>query len=457
MKRKLSQNQKKIRWGIAYFLAAIAAITLPDIAPQKPVQAAESHLEPPVMLASQAGLSEAIMQMEQDWGSEYEEFFGTEFVDLAMQADEMARSLTQLGEETGTRPAIVWFLAREDCLNIAISTPGKMPISVNVMTTDRQLLEKTIREFRREVLNPRKHDSNHYKALGKQLYDWAIAPIEEILKAEGIDTIIISAGPGLRTFPYAALYDGERFLIEKYSLTKTPAFYLANREYRPLNEARILAMGASQFSDLAPLPGAEIELNTITKRLWEGETFLNETFTLKNLQDRRKNYPFEIVHFATHAKFQPGKPNNSFIQLFDEKLTLDRLDRLRLNHPPVELLVLSACQTALGDRDAELGFAGLAVQLGVKSVLASFWQVSDVGSVGLMSEFYQQLKETSTKAEALRQAQIAMIRGEVRLEDGELLNSATRVAVPSSIAMAGTADFSHPYHWAAYSLVGSPW
>ncbi|MEM9538430.1 MAG: CHAT domain-containing protein [Cyanobacteria bacterium P01_E01_bin.42] len=454
MKRKFFLKQASIAFLSRIILAFACAVFVGIIAPVSPLAARETQNVP---VFPESKLSAAIVQMEKDWGAEYEEYFGNEFVNLAIQTEEMARSLTQLGEETGTRPAIVWLLSKSDRLNIAISTPGKPPISHNVMEADRESLQQTIRAFRRELVDPRKHRSKRYKELGKQLYDWIITPIEEILEAENIDTLIISAGAGLRTFPYAALYDGDRFLIEKYSLTNTPAFYLTSREYQPLENARVLAMGASEFRELAPLPGVTIELSTITQELWEGEAFLNETFTLNNLQDRRENYPFEIVHLATHAQFRSGKPDASFIQLFDEKLTLDRLDRLRLDDPPVELLVLSACQTALGDRDAELGFAGLAVQLGVKSVLASFWQVSDVGSVALMSEFYQQLKNAPTKAEALRKAQIAMIRGEVRWEDGELLNSSTRVAFPSGIAIAGTSDFSHPYHWAAYSLVGSPW
>ncbi|MGK7925742.1 MAG: CHAT domain-containing protein [Spirulina sp.] len=457
MKRSIFPNTTQSGFIFRSILALACTLSIGSLAPLSPIWGQKNHSEQNIALFPESELSTAIVQMEKDWGEEYEEYFGTKYVNLAMQTEEMARSLAQLGEETETRPAIVWLLSKDDYLNIAVSTPGKPPISRHIRAADRESLRQAIRAFRRELINPRKHHSQRYKELGKQLYDWIISPVEATLEAERIDTLIISAGPGLRTFPYAALYDGKQFLIEKYSLANTPAFYLTAREYNPLKNTRVLAMGASEFSDLAPLPGVAIELNTIANQLWQGEAFLNETFTLNNLQNRRQHYPFEIVHLATHAKFQPGQPENSFIQLFDEQLTLDRLDRLNLNNPPVELLVLSACETALGDREAELGFAGLAVQTGVKSVLASLWQVSDIGSVALMNEFYQQLKHASTKAEALRQTQLAMIRGTVRLEDGELLSSSTRVAFPTHIAIARTADFSHPYHWAAYSLVGSPW
>ncbi len=150
-------------------------------------------------------------------------------------------------------------------------------------------------------------------------------------------------------------------------------------------------------------------------------------------------------------------PSNSYIQFSDTKLDLDRIGQLGWNNPPVELLVLSACRTALGDKDAELGFAGLALQSGVKSAVASLWSVSDVGTMALMSEFYQQLKNAPIKAEALRQAQIAMLKGQVYLERGELQSSRGSVSLPPALANIEVENLSHPYYWAAFSMIGSPW
>jgi CHAT domain-containing protein len=125
----------------------------------------------------------------------------------------------------------------------------------------------------------------------------------------------------------------------------------------------------------------------------------------------------------------------------------------------VELLVLSACTTAVGDEDAELGFAGLAVQAGVKSALASLWYVSDAGTLGLMSEFYQQLRTAPIKAEALRQAQLGMLKGKVRLQDGRLHNSGSLqgTPLPGELVARGDKNLSHPYYWAAFTMIGSPW
>ena len=129
------------------------------------------------------------------------------------------------------------------------------------------------------------------------------------------------------------------------------------------------------------------------------------------------------------------------------------------SQPTVDLLILSACRTALGDKNAELGFGGLAVAAGVKSALASLWYVSDQGTLGLMTEFYTHLNDVNTKAEGLRQAQLAMLRGEVVITSGELRGSGTRggVKLPPALEHVENQNLSHPFYWAGFTIVGSPW
>jgi CHAT domain-containing protein len=122
------------------------------------------------------------------------------------------------------------------------------------------------------------------------------------------------------------------------------------------------------------------------------------------------------------------------------------------------MLVLSACKTALGDEDAEIGFAGLAVLAGVKTSVASLWEVNDAGTAALMTKFYENLKTAPIRAEALRQAQVAMAKGQIYLKNGQvqglgigdLLLPANSVALPDG-------PLSHPYFWAAFTMVGNPW
>jgi CHAT domain-containing protein len=236
-----------------------------------------------------------------------------------------------------------------------------------------------------------------------------------------------------------------------------PSISLTDTRYQDIKEMQVLAMGSAKFTELKPLPAVPVELSAITPTLWRGKSFLNDAFTLENLKAQRQQRPFGIIHLATHATFQPGEVSNSYIQLWNSKLRLNQLSQLGWNKPPVELLVLSACRTALGNEDAELGFAGLAVQAGVKSALGSLWFVSDEGTLGLMSEFYQQLKTAPIKAEALRQAQLAMLKGRVHLEGGKLVTDKESVPLPPELAKLKDKNFEHPYFWAAFTMVGSPW
>jgi CHAT domain-containing protein len=236
-----------------------------------------------------------------------------------------------------------------------------------------------------------------------------------------------------------------------------PSLSLTDTRYESIKTKQVLAMGAAQFTEQKPLPAVPVELSAITPSLWQGKSFLNESFTLENLKTQRQRQPFGIIHLATHAVFQPGAPNNSYIQLWDSKLRLNELSQLGWNNPPVDLLVLSACSTALGNEQAELGFAGLAVQAGAKSALGSLWSVSDQGTLALMTQLYQQLKRAPIKAEALRQTQLAMLKGQMRLEGGQLLSGTKSVPLPPELAKLGNQNFEHPYFWAGFTMIGSPW
>ncbi|NES73038.1 MAG: CHAT domain-containing protein, partial [Okeania sp. SIO2D1] len=156
------------------------------------------------------------------------------------------------------------------------------------------------------------------------------------------------------------------------------------------------------------------------------------------------------------SEFRPGTSSNSFIQLWDTKLRIDQLNSLGWDKPPVELLVLSACKTALGDKDAELGFAGITVQAGVKSAMGSLWSVSDEATLALMTEFYQQLR-LNPKAEALRKAQLAILKGQVELKNGKLLFNNNVISLPPQLEKIANKDISHPYYWSAFTVIGNPW
>ncbi|MBV6622346.1 MAG: CHAT domain-containing protein [Rivularia sp. (in: Bacteria)] len=382
--------------------------------------------------------------------------------------------LNSVEKATGIKPALVYAMfvpasfdstltnketklkKDSDVLEILIVTAKGKPIRKQVPGATRAKVLKVARKFQREVANPRKTSTKTYLESSKQLYQWLIAPIEAELQTQAIQNLSFIVDVGLRSIPLAALNDGNSFLVEKYSMGLMPSLSLVNTNYVDIKQAQVLAMGASEFTEQNPLPAVPLEINSISKQ-WKGRAFLNNSFTLENLKSQRSNQPFGIIHLATHAEFRPGKLKNSYIQLSNEKLQLDEIRNLGWNNPPVELLTLSACRTALGDKEAELGFAGLAVQAGVKSALGSLWYVSDEGTLGLMTQFYQQLKQAPIKAEALRQTQIAMIKGQMSLEKGilQLPQSKNNIPIPS---LAGKSrKLTHPYYWASFTLIGSPW
>jgi CHAT domain-containing protein len=407
----------------------------------------------------QGNFAEAVDRIEQDWEDEFQEYFKENFSLRSKKIDEISKTLGRLAIQTKKKPALIYVIPRVDQLELLLITPDGPPFRHSVPAAKRDALLAVVQEFIGEITNLRKINTTSYLSAAQQLYQWIVAPLELNLQLQKIDTLLFCVGSGLRTLPLPALHDGKRFLTEKYSLARIPAFKFTDSNYVDLKKSQVLAMGASDFvnfSEQQPLPAVPLELKTISQE-WPTQSFLNKDFTVVNLQSERLRQKFGIIHLATHAEFKPGTPNNSYIQFWDTQLRLNQIRDLGWNNPPVELLVLSACRTGLGDQNVELGFAGLAVQAGVKSALASIWYVSDAGTLALMTEFYHQLRTAPIKAEALRQAQMAMIQGKVRLENGELLSSVGSVKLPPDLAELGSQNLSHPYYWAAFSIIGSPW
>ncbi len=384
------------------------------------------------------------------------------------QEGNIREQMANIARETDLKPAIIYAISLPEMLELVVVLPDGATVRRVVSAANHDALNNLVREFISELTDPLGSRTRSLRAdvkqlaeaeavsspppgymrAARQLYDWLIAPIEDELKAARVDTLMFSLDAGMRAMPLAALHDGQQFLVEKYRLSLIPSVALTDATYVPLQEAKVLAMGAAEFADAAvsPLPSVPVELETIA-RYWQGNTFLNRAFTVGNVRARQRREGYQILHLATHVQFFPDNFRKSYIQFYDKRLSWDRLQELVWRDKPIELLVLSACETAFADptldiSGPELGMAGLAAQTGAKSVLASLWLVDDGATSLLMREFYWQLsiqKET-VKAEALRRAQLALLRDRLRFRRG-----------------AEDADFSHPYYWAAFTLVGSPW
>ncbi|MGB8690904.1 MAG: CHAT domain-containing protein, partial [Microcoleus sp.] len=395
--------------------------------------------------------------IEQIRNQEFGEYLGVkgQLPEQNVLISQFQQTLQTIEQKTGKRSGIIYLISRDEQLEIILVPPVGQPIHYSVTAAKRAALFPVVKELRDEITNPRKLNTTSYLAAAQQLYKWSIAPLEKDLENLGIQTLLLSVDPGLRSLPFAALHNGKGFLIEKYNLSLIPSFSLTNTDYKPVSGATVLAMGRSEFVDNDPLPSVPIELQTISSQ-WHGPSFLNSTFTVDNLNSQHSQRGFRIIHLATHAEFQPGKPSNSYIQLWNDKLNLAQIERLNWRNPQVDLLVLSACRTALGDRESELGFTGLAVKSGAKSALGSLWYVDDQGTLGLMTEFYQQLRGSALKSEALQLAQQAMISGKVRLENGQLVTTAGKLNLPANLQQQNQ-NFSHPYYWSSFTMIGNPW
>jgi CHAT domain-containing protein len=294
---------------------------------------------------------------------------------------------------------------------------------------NRDTLTATVREFRHYL---EKRTSREYLPFAQQLYGWLIRPLQGELDAQDIDTLVIVPDGPLRTIPLAALHDGQGFLISRYAIATTPGLTLT--DFRPIQRQKIqpLLNGLTEAVQGFPsLQHVQRELAAI-HAAYGGKVLENEDFRLASVQQELKETPYSIVHIASHGQFA-SDVRHTFLLTFDDKLTMDRLERFmalsQYRDQPVELLTLSACQTAAGDDRAALGLAGVAVKAGARSALATLWFINDQASAQLVTEFYRQLRDLDvSKAKALQQAQVQLLTDR---------------------------RYQHPGYWSPFLLIGN--
>ncbi|MCP4698680.1 MAG: CHAT domain-containing protein [Gammaproteobacteria bacterium] len=279
---------------------------------------------------------------------------------------------------------------------------------------DTKTLERTALAFRKNLQEGRRRFINQ----AWQLYEWLIEPMHPMLLERKINTLVIVPDGPLRTIPFAAFHNGDnKFLVEEFALAITPGLKLTGELRRlPRQNIEVLLNGLSEgVRDFSPLPHAFREIKSLEDLFDKRMVLLNKEFTLDSIKRNLQTTPYSIVHIASHGQFDRD-PQKTFLLTYDDKLSMDRLERLlspgRSRDKPVELLTLSACQTAAGDERAALGLAGVAVKAGARSAVASLWSVNDQFSSQLMLEFYRQLLQNRnlSKAQALRSAQRKLLQ-----------------------------------------------
>ncbi len=292
------------------------------------------------------------------------------------------------------------------------------------------VLKDEVNEFRFELET---RETMAFLPYAQRLYRWLIAPLKTTLTTHQITTLIIVPDGVLRTIPFAALHDGKEFLITQYAIATIPSLTLAAPDSNSPAAVKILISGLSQsVQDYPALANVITETHDIQQLYQENASLLlDQEFTVDHLAQALKNTPYSILHIASHGQFN-SDPQKTFLLTYDGKLTINQLEQFIQLHErrnqPVELLTLSACQTAVGDEQAALGLAGIALKAGARSALATLWLIDDKATASLIGEFYRQLhQQKQSKARSLQRAQ------QFLLQDSR---------------------YQHPALWAPFLLIG---
>ena len=381
------------------------------------------------------------------------------------QTIDLADEYRKLQNELRWHPqasASIYPLFLDERLELVLITPIAPPLRYPVAVTDDELTQ-TVVDYGQVLKSP----TRPAEPLAQKLYGWLIEPMAEDLEKAGIDTLIYAPDGVLRYVPLAALHDGQQWLAQRYSTSHITARSLTGFTAQPQNQNRVLAgacadcdysfsVGERAFN-FADLPATAAEVSILQEQIPETDILLNQDFSPVTLQNELNSYT--IFHLATHAAFVPEQPDESFIVFGNgERVTLETIRRdWYLSN--ADLVVLSACETAVGNTELGTGIEilGMGYQLqtaGAKAALASLWQVNDGGTQILMNAFYAALTSGMTKAEALKAAQSAMIADDYRAVGGERATIDVVDAMTNEPIVVQQ-DMSHPYYWAPFILIGN--
>ena len=299
------------------------------------------------------------------------------------------------------------------------------------------------------------------KSPTRQLYSLLFENLTDVLIKEKVSTLLIAADRGLQAVPFAALSNGQNYFGEKFAFSITPSLALTDFSAKSVSDERLLALGASEFEGLAALPLVPQELARIAEDD-KKDKFLNSEFTPSTFLEKAGSSQYDKLHVATHAEFKPGGPEASQLHSGAGPLSMKELSKLREKRQgvPLDLVVFSACRTALGDADAELGFSGLALQAGARSAVGTLWYVDDVVTSAYFVQMYRFLEQGVPKAEAMQLTRQAFIDGLVRLSGDEVLgvdgSPLLRELSPSQRRRVSN-GVGNPFFWAGIELMGAPW
>ena len=382
---------------------------------------------------------------------------------LAAQLD--SESYNKLISKLGKDVALVHFLPLKNDLRVILRTSLlNIAKKVNVSTEEfNQTISKYREKIKRTDLSSNT-EQQELTRLSQQLYQWLIQPVEAELQQANIKTLMLYKNGSLRYIPMATLHDGKHYLIEKYAVSNYTAAATLSFSANPQKAWTVAGMGVSkQIGDFSPLHMVSDELdgivkdsNTDSKGIYTGKVFINEAFT-PALFKANMSHGYHVGHVATHYKFKPGTETDSFLLMGDgSHLTLATLRKDKYNFKSIDLLTLSACETAVSDvssdgREIE-GLATLVQRQGAKAVMATLWPVADCSTGQFMQRFYQHRSTGMSKAAALRESQIEFIQNKIppmAVKPKQMDKGCQPVGAKLA------RNYQHPYYWAPFILMGN--
>jgi CHAT domain-containing protein len=326
-------------------------------------------------------------------------------------------------------------------------------------------LRRLIAQFQQQLSRMEEPGLEATGSAASQLSGLLLQPLLPALRRNGINALLLSVDRGLQAVPYAALPVAPGVLLgDAYALSLTPSLGLTGlaSSAEPAT-GKMLLGGSSRFTNgLAELPLVRQELQTLAAEN-SSDLLLDSAFSDRSLLRAAGTNLYRRVHLATHAEFRGGRPTVARLYTASGELNLSELAKTLREGPSrghLDLLSLSACRTALGDEQSELGLVGLALRTGSRSALGTLWFVDDAASAAFFVEFYRQLARGLPKDEALRQTRLAFRRGTIRL-DGDRLVGADAKPLVAGLSPGDRQrlanGLAHPYFWAGMTLSGSPW
>ena len=325
--------------------------------------------------------------------------------------------------------AVLYPVMLRDRTEIILAT--RAGIARHTSSISGTLIDEVAVDFRIALQNV---GSDRHLEHGQTLYDALLAPVLDDLERANIETIVFAPDGNLRSAPLSAINNDGRYLVQDFEVATALGLSLVDPQAFKSDGVRAVIAGVSEArTGLAPLPAVVSEVESVATALPDSTVLLDADFTSDSLEVALAGGQVNLVHIATHAQFSPVA-EESYLLAHDRRMGLREIegliDRAQGGRArPLDLLTLSACETAVGDDRAVLGLAGTAYLAGARSVVGSLWQIPDQSTSVLIESFYTSLiADGQSKAASLRAAQLA------------------------SLADPMTA---HPYHWSAFIVLGN--